>query len=74
MAGDFLISNDPKGKWHIPFDYGFYDQLNNYWRHADNGGPSMKAKASTLEVFSKKLINFDTQVFCVTCENWKFEK
>ena len=64
----------------IPYDYGFWGGGDN-WYHANNGVPteqqnfgSMNVKVSTLKKFSEPLENFDTQVICVTCERWDFNK
>ena len=63
----------PDGKsFMIPYDFGFYNEESNSWTHANRGGQGMKVKNSTLKEFSVSLENFDKQVFCVACENWKY--
>jgi RHS repeat-associated protein len=56
------------------FDYGWYDEASNLWIHAnhfhDPGGLGpMKVYKSDLEHYSRSLLDFDKQVFCVACEN-----
>jgi RHS repeat-associated protein len=59
---------------YVNFDYGWYDESANLWIHAnhfhDPGGMGpMKVYYSDLEHYSRPLLDFDKQFFCVACEN-----
>ena len=50
----------------VNFDYGFYDEENHTWWHANHSQPGMKVYQSTLKHYSRPLLDFDKQIFCVT--------
>lgn len=52
---------------YVNFDYGFYDEKANCWWHANHKEPGMKVYRSTLEHYSRPLLDFDRQVFAVAC-------
>ncbi len=56
----------------IRFDFGIFDEANDKWIHANHAEPNMEVYTSSLKHFSRKLANFDKQVFCVSCENWEY--
>jgi len=62
---------DGSGNW-TQFDFGFYDDANKIWLHANHAAPGMNVKHSTLEKFSVDTDIWDKQVFCAACEDWKF--
>jgi len=47
------------------FDYGWFDEETDSWWHANNGEPDMTVYQSTLEYYSRPLLDFDRQVFTV---------
>lgn len=49
----------------IGFDYGWYDEASNTWWHANHGEPGMVVYESTLDYYSRPLLNFDREVFIV---------
>jgi hypothetical protein len=49
----------------INFDYGWYDEDTGNWWHANRAEPGMKVYQSTLGYYSRRLEDFDRQVFCV---------
>ena len=56
---------------YVNFDYGFQCGKDQ-WTHANHCEPGMEVYQSDLEYYSRPLLDFDKQVFCVTCENWQF--
>ena len=69
MSGDKNLGRpDPSvgpGEDMVNFDYGWYDESNGTWWHANHSQPGMKVYESTLGNFSQPLQNFDRQVFSV---------
>jgi len=52
------------------FDYGWYDERSDSWFHANHGDfpqNPMRVYRSTLEYYSRPLLDFDKQVFGVSC-------
>lgn len=49
----------------VNFDYGWYEEETDTWWHANHCEPGMKVYQSTLEHYSRPLLDFDQQVFCV---------
>ena len=49
----------------VNFDYGLYDADAECWWHANHGEPGMHIYRSTRKYFSRSLMDFDDQVFCV---------
>ena len=49
----------------VGFDYGWYDEATDTWWHANHGAAGMIVYQSTLEYYSRPLVNFDRQVFSV---------
>jgi hypothetical protein len=47
------------------FDYAWYDAQTDSWWHANHKEPGMKVYQSTLEHYSRPLLDFDRQVFSV---------
>ena len=47
------------------FDYGWYDEENNCWWHANHAEPGMEVYQSSLEYYSRPLRDFDRQTFVV---------
>jgi peptidoglycan hydrolase-like protein with peptidoglycan-binding domain len=47
------------------FDYGWYDEETGSWWHANHAEPEMEVYQSTLEYYSRPLLDFDRQVFSV---------
>ena len=60
--------NDPTSRM-INFDYGLYDEKTGKWWHANHAEPGMNVYESTLEYYSRPLLNFDRQIFCVAVSN-----
>jgi RHS repeat-associated protein len=56
---------------HTNFDYGLYDKTTGRWTHANHSEPGMEVYVSDLEGYSRPLADFDKQVFCVACEDWR---
>lgn len=54
-----------RGAEFVNFDYGWYDEETNSWWHANHAQPGMKVYQSTLAYYSRPLLDFDKQVFCV---------
>lgn len=50
---------------YVNFDYGWYDEQNRNWWHANHGEPGMEVYQSTLPYYSRPLMDFDAQVFTV---------
>jgi peptidoglycan hydrolase-like protein with peptidoglycan-binding domain len=50
---------------YVNFDYGWYDEETNSWWHANHAEPGMQVYQSTLEYYSRPLLDFDRQVFSV---------
>lgn len=50
---------------YVNFDYGFYDVETGKWWHANHSEPGMEVYESTLEYYSRALLDFNKQVFCV---------
>lgn len=57
----------PNGGTYTNFDYGFYDEASDSWWHANHKEPGMKVYRSTLDQYSRPLLDFDSQVFGVAC-------
>ena len=57
----------PGGGTYTNFDYGYYDEKSDSWWHANHAEPGMKVYRSTLKHYSRPLLDFDSQVFAVTC-------
>lgn len=53
------------GAEYTNFDYGWYDEDTGNWWHANHAEPGMKVYQSTLEYYSRPLLDFDKQVFSV---------
>lgn len=53
----------------VNFDYGLYDEKTGKWWHANHNEPGMKIYESNLKHYSRPLIDFDKQVFCVGISN-----
>ncbi len=51
---------------YVNFDYGFYDEANDAWWHANHCEPGMKVYRSTNAHYSRPLLDFDKQVYCVS--------
>jgi hypothetical protein len=47
------------------FDYGWFDEQTNSWWHANHMEPGMQVYQSTLEHYSRPLLDFNRQVFSV---------
>jgi RHS repeat-associated protein len=47
------------------FDYGLYDKAINKWWHANHSEPDMKVYESSLSHYSRPLLDFNRQIFCV---------
>ena len=57
---------------YVNFDYGWYDEQSDSWWHANHyethdPDDPMVVYRSTLDYYSRPLIDFDSQVFCVAC-------
>jgi hypothetical protein len=54
---------------YIAYDYGLYDEKTGKWWHADHcegcGNEPMTIYESNLRSYSRRLADFDRQVFCV---------
>lgn len=50
---------------YVNFDYGIYEEETGSWWHANHKEPGMKVYRSTLQHYSRPLMDFDKQVFCV---------
>ncbi|MGH4012941.1 MAG: peptidoglycan-binding protein [Pseudonocardiaceae bacterium] len=53
------------GATYTNFDYGWYDEETDSWWHANHAEPDMEVYQSTLEYYSRPLVDFDRQVFTV---------
>jgi len=42
-------------------------KTSNSWWHANHSEPGMKVYRSTLKHYSRPLLDFDSQIFSVTC-------
>jgi Microbial transglutaminase len=51
--------------YYVNFDYGWYDEDTGNWWHANHAEPGMTVYQSTLDHYSRRLLDFDKQVFCV---------
>ena len=72
-SGDAWRPDDASGSDYINFDFGFYEVDTGMWWHAnhkhDPGGMGpMKAYESSLDYYSKPLLDFDRQIFCVVAK------
>jgi LysM repeat protein len=72
-SGDAWRPDDANGSDYINFDFGYYDVESGMWWHANHahepapgGMGDMKAFVSSLDYYSKKLLDFDKQIFCVS--------
>lgn len=45
------------------FDYGLYEKSTNTWWHANHKAPGMMVYQSTLDYYSRPLLDFNRQVF-----------
>jgi LysM repeat protein len=72
-SGDAWRPDDAFGSDYINFDFGYYDVDSGMWWHANHAhdpGPlphmgDMRAYESSLDYYSKPLLDFDKQIFCV---------
>ncbi|HEY8920162.1 MAG TPA: DUF4157 domain-containing protein [Chitinophaga sp.] len=73
-SGDAWRPDDASGSDYINFDFGYYDVDSGMWWHANHAhdpgaAPAhmgdMKAYESSLDYYSKPLLDFDRQIFCV---------
>ena len=51
--------------YYTNFDYGLYDSNSNTWWHANHAEPGMSIYQSTLKGYSRPLMDFNRQIFCV---------
>ena len=52
---------------YVNFDYGLYDETTDSFWHANHSEPGMKVYRSTESHYSRPLLDFDKQVYCVAC-------
>ncbi|MBA3489117.1 MAG: hypothetical protein H0T78_06135 [Longispora sp.] len=50
---------------YVNFDYGWFDPRTNNWWHANRAEPGMEIYQSTLNYYSRGLMDFDGQVFSI---------
>ncbi|WNV87988.1 hypothetical protein [Umezawaea sp. Da 62-37] len=50
---------------YVNFDYGWYDEGTRNWWHANHSEPDMEVYQSTVQYYSRPLLDFDAQVFTV---------
>ncbi|MFI9815571.1 hypothetical protein [Saccharothrix variisporea] len=50
---------------YVNFDYGWYDEDNGNWWHANHAEPGMVVYQSTKRFYSRPLLDFDAQVYSV---------
>ncbi len=50
---------------YVNFDYGWYDEQNRNWWHANHAEPGMVVYQSTSRFYSRPLLDFDAQVYTV---------
>jgi LysM repeat protein len=74
-SGDAWRPDDALGSDYINFDFGYYDVESGMWWHANHvheplpgGMGPMKAYVSSLDYYSKPLLDFNKQIFCVTIQ------
>ncbi|RAW01109.1 Ig-like domain-containing protein [Pseudochryseolinea flava] len=58
---------------YVSFDFGLYDSSTGKWWHANHSEPGMKVYESTLSHFSRKLADFNRQVFVVAITTVKLK-
>lgn len=57
---------DKFGNEYTNYDFGFLDETNGRWWHANHGGAGMRIYQSTLDAYSAPYEGFNRQVFSVT--------
>jgi len=53
--------------YYTNFDYGLYENKSNTWRHANHSEPGMALYESSLQYYSRSLLDFNKGIFC--CNN-----
>jgi hypothetical protein len=59
---------------YVNFDFGLWDDTKKMFVHANHSAPGMEVKVSNKTGYSKRLLDFDKQVYCVAWEKWDYGK